>query len=228
VRFTASNLFLLLMLSLGMSHGQRSTPSSPRINFSDPNGIIHQLAPDDWPSAQFAIDPLDRAMVIRLLSEAKRVETGWHKQLAIYFLICLDQNYSENIRDLLRFWRSGVGDEDTMGLIILVYKHGHQELLEPILKAGQHSDGALSEELGDFYGDELTSHTRVFVSALSGFSPKDQDSICWLAGGADGGGMGAEAEARAVHNLMALKSAVSSRCARNVRKGNADAEASNQ
>jgi len=221
-------LSLLLLPSLGITHAQRTQTPGARIDFSDPNGIIHQLATDDGPPADITINPADRAKVIRLLSEAKRNETGWHKQLAIYFLICLNQNYDENVHGLLRIWRSSSGDEGTMSLIILIYKHGHHELLEPILEAGLHSDGALSEELGDFYGEELESRTQEFVAALSGLALKNRDAACWLAGAADGGGMAPKTEARVIHNLMVLKSPVADRCARGVRTGNGDAEASSR
>jgi hypothetical protein len=115
-----------------------------------------------------------------------------------------------------------------MGLIIYIYRQGHSELLNTILKAGLHSDGALSEEWGDFFGDELKAHPREIVAGLSQFSVKDQAEICWLAGAGDGGGMADGTLARVLSNLAKIDNNVAARCAANVRKGNRDAEVSNQ
>jgi hypothetical protein len=159
VRVVSVIVSLPLILSLGFAAAQPNQAPRARIDFSDPNGVIHQLAPDDAAPADVAVDPADRLMVIRLLRKAKHDDVGWHKQLAIYLLIRLGQDGDRNTLDLIHIWRSE-GDEDTMGLIILLYRHGRPELLKTILEAGPHSDAALAEELGNFFGEELQSHPK--------------------------------------------------------------------
>jgi hypothetical protein len=162
-----------------------------------------------------------------MLLEAKRSETGWHKELAHYFLICLGQDYEQNRNALLRTWES-TRDEDTMGLLILIYKQGHSEVLKTILKAALHSDGALSEELGDFFGNALRTQPRKIILAISDFSAQDQAAICSLAGSGGGGGMAPDTEARVLRNLATINGKVAARCALNIRDGNGEAGGANQ
>jgi len=226
MRFVAICLSLLLTSNLCAEAQKQNSRATP-IDFSDPGGIIHQLAPDDGPPSELVIDPSDKPRTIGLLRDAKREEAGWHKQLAIYFLICLNQDYKQNRDDLLRIWRSE-GDEDTMGLIIRVYSLGHSELLSTILMAERHSDGALSEELGDFFGNELKTHPNEIIAGLSQLSIEDQSQICWSAGAGDGGGMADATLAQVLRNLAKIDSKVAARCAINVRRGGRDAEVSDQ
>jgi hypothetical protein len=226
MRFFAMCLSLLL-IPIWCAEAQSQNRRATKIDFSDPSGIIHQLAPDDGAPTVLVVRPSDKPRVISLLNEAKRKESGWHRQLAIYFLMCLDQDYKQNRDDLLRIWRSG-GDEDTMGLIIHLYKQGHSELLDTILKAGRHSDGALSEELGDFFGNELNTHPNQIVAGLSQFSFEDQAGICWMAGAGDGGGIARSTLVQVLGKLAKIEGKVAARCAANVRKGARDAAVSNQ
>ena len=217
----------LILLWCAVAQTQNAHPPLRHIDFSDPEGIIHQLAPEDFPPPVLSIRASERAETVRMLLQAKRSETGWHKQLALYFLICFGQDYEQNRNELLRTWE-GTRDEDTMGLIIRMYHRGHSEVLNTILKAGPHSDGALSEELGDFFGSALGTQPRKIILAMSDFSVQDQTAICSLAGSGDCGGMAPDTETRVLRNLAKINGKVAARCALNVRKGNSEADAANQ
>src|SRR5215471_11757396 len=82
--------------------------------------------------------------------------------------------------------------EDTAGYLIGLYDHGDHSLLPPLLNAGLHSDGALSEILGDFYSNVLSNKPRAFLSAVRSRPVNQQRHLCWLAGDTDGGGMAPE------------------------------------
>jgi hypothetical protein len=82
--------------------------------------------------------------------------------------------------------------EDTAGYLIGLYDRGDHSLLRPLLDAGQSSDGALAEILGDFYSNVLSKHPRVFLASVRSRPPKQQHHLCWMAGVTDGGGMGTQ------------------------------------
>jgi hypothetical protein len=224
----AKRLYLpLTLLWCAVAQTQNSHRPIRHVDFSDPEGIIHQLAPENFPPPVLAIRASERARTIQMLLEAKRSETGWHRELAVYFLICLGQDYEQNRNALLRAWES-TRDEDTMALIIRIYQQGHSELLKTIIKAAIHSDGALSEELGDFFGSALRTQPRKIILAISEFPVQDQAAICSLAGSGDGGGMAADTEARVLRNLATINGKVAARCALSVRNEGKGADATNQ
>lgn len=205
-------------------------PAKTTFDLSDPKAIIQQLAPGEVAPEDLAVNPAQRARVIELLINAKHNETGWHRQLAIYLLICLHQNYNENIRDLLSILEDpGNHDtEDTLDLIIKIYRQGHPELMETILKTGPRSNAGMAQELGTFFEEDLKSHPKQFVSVLSGFSVSDQKSICRLAGRMDGGGLPPGDEAEISRKTRPINSSVARDCTRNVRKGNRLAQQANR
>jgi len=82
--------------------------------------------------------------------------------------------------------------EDTAGYLIGLYDRGDRSLLRPLLDAGQSSDGALAEILGDCYSNVLSKHPRVFLASLRSRPAKQQHHLCWMAGVTDGGGMGTQ------------------------------------
>jgi hypothetical protein len=97
-------------------------------------------------------------------------------------------------------------NEDTAGYLIELYKHGDRSLLRPLLDAGRHSDGALSESLGDFYSSVLTTRPRSFLSALSLRPRKQQSHLCWMAGETDGSGMSASTLRKVRRSLRSFSS----------------------
>src|SRR6185369_4146873 len=95
-------------------------------------------------------------------------------------------------------------NEDTASYLVDLYNHGDRSLLGPLLNAGLHSDGALSELLGVFHSDVLTKNPRAFLSALRSRIRKQQRDLCWLAGATDGGGMPTEDLRRVRQSLRAI------------------------
>jgi hypothetical protein len=159
------------------------------------------------------------------------------KQLAIYLLATLGQDYQLNRDDLLRIWHGCVVkdfdhgcDENTGDMLIKLYGQGHRELLRPILAGCHYSDGALSEELYPFYTDQLEHSPKEFVSALASFRQNEQSDICIHVGGdvceQTGGGPTNGSYPRTMRTVLAnLKEnggKVANRCSREVRKGYRD------
>lgn len=83
-------------------------------------------------------------------------------------------------------------NEDTAGYLIDLYKQGDKYLLKPLLDAGLHSDAALSELLGSFFGELLSEQPVEFLNALYPRPRKDQEKLACLAAGMDGSGMSNE------------------------------------
>ena len=119
-------------------------------------------------------------------------------------------------------------NEDTAGYLIGLYDRGDQSLLLPLLDAGLHSDGALTEILGDFYSHVLSKQPRTFLSALRSRPKTRQRHLCWMAGHTDGSGMGTEMLRRVQHSLRVISSrpndslsTVARICLTNVNRANA-------
>jgi hypothetical protein len=96
--------------------------------------------------------------------------------------------------------------EETAEYLTALYKRGDHALLRPLLDAGLHSDGALSEWLGTFYSDVLYSRPRTFLSGLSLRPREQQHSLCWLAGSTDGSGMRASTLHKVRSSLRSISS----------------------
>jgi hypothetical protein len=172
------------------------------------------------------LKPSEKARAVRLLIAVKRDETGWHKQLAIFFLAALGHDYERNRDELLRVWRRD-GDDGTMELLRQLYKQGHKELLQPLLARYDGWNAATSEGLGGFYSDMLEKSPKDFLAELSTFPPERQLYLCTMAGETDGGGMSHKTERKVLHNMEEIGGEVAARCARGVRAGNRDANKAN-
>lgn len=80
-------------------------------------------------------------------------------------------------------------NEDAAAYLTEVYDHGDKTLLPLLVRAGAHSDGALSEILGTFYSDVLTKSPRPLLVAIARLSSKEQKSVIFLAATGDGSGI---------------------------------------
>lgn len=217
-----------------IASAQTATASDDETGLVDPEGIVHELAPDTVPLDSINPKPANRARAIRLLLAVKSKNTGWNRQQAVYLLALLGHDYALNRDELLRVWRGCVEkidgticDEMTAMTLIGLYHQGHKEILRSLLAGCRHSDGALSEELGPFYAEQLVRNSKEFVTELAAFTPKEQRAICLLAGAEDGGGMNPKTERKVLANLKTVGGVVSNRCAREVRDGNQTADENN-
>jgi hypothetical protein len=217
---------LAWLLGCAAALGQAASDRFKGITPADPEGVLHQLAPDDAPPRSPALKPAERTRAIRLLVAVKRDETGWHRQLAIYLLAALGHDYERNLDELLRVWRRD-GDDGTMELLMGLYGQGHKELMQPLLAGYNGWNAAASEGLGAFFSEQLEKNPRDFLAVLATFSPQRQLYLCTAAGGTDGGGMGPKTERKVLANLNAIGGEVASRCARGVRAGNQEADRAN-
>jgi hypothetical protein len=80
--------------------------------------------------------------------------------------------------------------EEFVANVIDLYDRGDYSLLKPLLDAGLSSDGALAEELGDFYSNVLSRNPRRFLASVKSRPAKQKHQLCWMAGATDGSGMG--------------------------------------
>ena len=226
---------LVLVTGSAIVSAQMVTTSDDETSLIDPEGIIHELAPDTIPMDSLNPKPANRTRAIRLLLAVKSKNTGWNRQQAVYLLALFGHDYELNRDELLKVWRGCVEkidgticDEMTAMTLIGLYHQGHQEILRSLLAGCRNSDGALSEELGPFYSEQLERHPKNFVTTLATFAPKEQHSICWLAGAEDGGGMNPKTERKVLANLKTIGGVVSNRCAREVREANQTEDENNR
>lgn len=234
------DIFWGLFLSLGLVAGctvvycQNMPAPDDEIGLTDPEGILHELAPDTIPLDSLNPKPANRARAIRMLLNVKRQNSGWNKQEATYLLALLGHEYVLNRDELLKIWHGCVVKEDssdcderTAMVLIGLYEHGHQELLHPLFAGNQNSDGALSEELYPFYAEQLERKPKKFVLALSGFSLEAQQALCENTGGeiADEAGGGPtdgsypRAMIKVLHSLKGMDGAAAARCISAAKKG---------
>lgn len=90
--------------------------------------------------------------------------------------------------------------------VIAFYNRGDYSLLRPLLDAGPSSDGALSEELGDFYSKVLLKNPRRFLASVRLRPVKQQQQLCWMAGAVDGSGMEPQMLFSVRHSLRVISS----------------------
>ena len=97
-------------------------------------------------------------------------------------------------------------NEDTADYLVKLYNRGDRSLFRPLLDAGLTSDGALSELLGDFYSEVLSTKPRMFLRSLRSRPKKQQKFFCSMAGSTDGSGMNDTTLRRTRSSLRALSS----------------------
>jgi hypothetical protein len=213
---------------------QTSSAKKPGTDQNSSADIINRLAPDGVAPSTLALAPAQKAQIIRSLTIAKQQETGPRRQMAMYLLATLGQDYQINRNSLLKIWQGcavknhDLGcDENTGDMLIKLYKQGHKELLRPILAGSHYSDGALSEELYPFYVDRLDQNQQEFISALATFHPSEQSQICVQVGNEvceqSGGGPTDGSYPALMQTLLTkLKKTdgeIANRCSRAIRQG---------
>ena len=160
--------------------------------------VIRALLPNgNWADTK-QLRRFERADEIRALKEAQVGAKDWRGVSIAYLLATLKYDYAANRKIVLDKYKScehqpfphaaecwDAVSEPMIGL----FRSGDHIFLRPLLEIGLHSDGALSESLGDFYSSTLWKRPRLFLGVLSELPPKTQRVDAMLAGTVDGGGM---------------------------------------
>jgi len=191
------------------------------------NDVVQKLMPDGTPPRIIRLSAAERTTAVKELEQAQRRATGMRSQDIAFLLAALDSDYPRNRAYLVAVLRgcdsrriNNNCDEHTAELLIRLDELGHHDVLQPLLAAGVHSDAAVSELLGTFYGRVLLEHTTEFLDAIRPFSASEQKTICYLAGSADGAGMASKDVSRARHDLKRIGDSVALRCLRQVETAN--------
>ncbi len=156
--------------------------------------VVQQLMPSGVPTDLARVTEREKPLAVERLKSAQVDATGKRAQQVAFLLAHLGFQYAKN-RDYLLRTLYGCRthkvscDEDTAMFVIALYEDGDPSVLKALLRAGLHSDAALSEVLGDFYADVLIKNTRTFLVNVRVFPPVQQRALCESAGWRDGGGM---------------------------------------
>jgi hypothetical protein len=86
--------------------------------------------------------------------------------------------------------RSRECDEMAVYRAAELYKQGDQSILQNLMDTAPHSDGALSEALGEVFSDLLCDKPVTFLKAVARRQQSVQSNLLFLAAAGDGSGMG--------------------------------------
>ena len=165
---------------------------------------------------------------MKQLQVAQKRATGERAQEVAFLLAAYDSDYEKNRDYLIHILRGCSGlstklgcNDNTGAFLIVLYKRGHKELLEPLMLVGKDTNGAaLAEEVGDFCSEVLLKRPAEFLDTIRQFPARTQRQVCELAGAGDGGGM-APADLKRVRKQLTAKSdEVATRCWRGVETSN--------
>ena len=81
-------------------------------------------------------------------------------------------------------------DESSVYRVAELYQRGDVSVLARLMDVAPHSDGALSEALGDFFSQLLCNKPETFLRAVATRPVTEHANLLLLAAVADGGGMG--------------------------------------
>ncbi len=100
--------------------------------------------------------------------------------------------------------RSSECDEDVIFEAAKLYKRGDQSILQILMDIATHSDGALSEALGEIFSNLLCDEPMTFLKAVARRQQSEQSNLLFLAADGGGGGMGCESIASLRKKLKAI------------------------
>jgi|SRR5580693_1349987 hypothetical protein len=222
----------------GGAAGAPTAPAPPAAG-----DVVEELLPEKGPIAAPQLTPVEQARVVPRLVAAQRGATGKRAQRIAFLLAMLGSEPEQN-RDVLVAALRGCGarpaarpdaqpgarpgprqacDEDTARFVILLYREGHDELLDPLIAAGKRSGGALAEVLGAFYHEVVSQTPEEFLAAIRILDPQVQDRLCALAG--KGSGNAPAGQADELHRRMAaILGDLPRRCLRRIESPEAGAE----
>src|SRR5438874_9312281 len=102
--------------------------------------------------------------------------------------------------------------DDIAGEVLTWYRCGESTLIDPLLAASAHSDGAMSDLLGGFLGDLIVAKPELLLRHVSRRSTVEQQAIGQLA--LDGGEISDEAIQKVEADLKRLASSRDTRIAK--------------
>lgn len=182
--------------------------------------LIAQILPDGTVPKDLKVMPDHRGRVIKELKRAQATAQGQRAQQVAFILATLNVDYVKN-RDYLFHVLSGCNypeirydcDDMTGEYLIYLYRHGHTEILAPLLKTSIGSyNAAGSEGLGADFGEMIQKSPESFLQAVSTLPLATQKQVCSFAGSGDGGGLGAKGLSQARRNLHRIGGEVALRC----------------
>lgn len=226
-KFRLLSLSVTVIMSILILGGYSLAQSDRSDTLSSNNSasIVASLFPDGVADAK-QLSHLRRDVAVRALESEQARATGPRASGITYLLAVLRHHYSVNRRKLVTTLQGCTHrpvipgcDEDTAGYVIDLFDRGDRTLLPLLIDIGPHSDGALAEEMGPFYGETLWKQPRLFLLALARLAPKGQREVCWLAATGDGSGMSSEKMEHDIrHNLRRFSEGRGDRLASVARK----------
>lgn len=186
------------------------------VDRDDPGDIVRQLMPHG-DHFEVNLNGISRATAIRKLLAAQRNAKAQRSRDIAFLLAALGSGYKKN-RDFLLGIISQCGsidmpcNEDTVLLVIRLFENGHGDVLQVLIRAGAHADGAVAEALGPFYASVLKRETRSFLQGVAALPSSDQDSVCELAVGGDGSGIDPTESWRIQQALKAIGGTTAAQC----------------
>ncbi|MDT7541033.1 MAG: hypothetical protein QOE33_937 [Acidobacteriota bacterium] len=80
-------------------------------------------------------------------------------------------------------------DEMSVDEVAELYKQGDKNVMTNLMDVAPHSDGALSESLGVFFGELICEKPRTFLAAVARRPRSERENLLFLASAGDGSGM---------------------------------------
>lgn len=109
-------------------------------------------------------------------------------------------------------------DEMSVARVAELYKRGDTAVLRNLMDVAPHSDGALSESLGEFFSELLCHKPETFLRAVATRPRSEQDHLLFLAATADGSGMGCKNMSSLRQRLKAISQKQNNRLANLARR----------
>ena len=187
---------------------------------SSQQNLIEQFLPDGAVPKNLNVTPDRCERVIKELKRAQPTAHGQRAQQVAFILAALNVDYVKN-RDYLFHVLSGCNypeirydcDGTTGEYLMYLYKHGHAEILAPLLKTSVESyNAAGTESLGAEFGEMIQKSPESFLQAVSTLPVATQKRVCNFAGSGDGVGLGVKGLAQAQRNLHRIRGEVALRC----------------
>lgn len=189
---------------------------------------MQKLIPQESIASLKLPKPSEREDVIKQLKEAQRTAHGPRAQKIAFLLAVLNVDYDRN-RDYLLWVLRGCdvpeiknGCDDMTGeYLIYLLRHGHREILAPLLDAAiEDYNAAGSEGLGGFFSEFVAASPAEFLDAVRSFPAATQRKMCSFAGSGDGGGMRPSDLRKVQASLGAMHDEVARRCLLQIENAN--------